>query len=165
MASQQRLVIIIALSLILISSLAGAFFAFSVEQETLLKLREQYETAFVSAAGNDLQTASASLQHAEKLNYRYVRIIDAHTHIIKLATLLLLISLLLPLLNWACKIQLRFAMTLATGCVLFPASIFLQIYVSGLVFKAGAAIGALLIIACMSVLVLSLFKKTDSHTE
>ncbi len=158
MAHRQRQFIIIALSLILISSLAGAFFAFSVEQETLLKLREQYETAFVSAAGNDLQTASASLQHAEKLNYRYVRIIDAHTHIIKLATLLLVVSLLLPLLSWKDKTQTIFALTLATGSIVFPVSIYLQIHVSGLLFRAGAAVGALLIILSMTVLVIALFR-------
>lgn len=152
----QRNFILIALLMILVSTCAGVIFAFSVEHETLLELREQYESAFVSAAGNDLETASSSLQQAEKLNYRYVRMIDSHTHIIKLATLLLLISFLLPVLHWGHKKQLVFSMALATGCVLFPLSVFLQIHVSGLLFKAGAGVGALLIIAGMAMLVKSL---------
>lgn len=155
----QRKFILVALSLILLSSLAGAFFAFSVEQKSLLQLREQYEQAFVAAAENDFEYAGSSLKQAEKLNYRYVRIIDAHTHFITLASLLLLISLLLPVFNWPEKKQSFFALTLLTGCVVFPGSVYLQIYVSGLTFKIGAAIGALLIILCMAMFVFYLFKR------
>lgn len=159
MTYSQRNFVLIALLMILVSTSAGAIFAFSVEHETLLKLREQYESAFVSAAANDLETASASLQHAEKLNYRYVRMIDSHTHIIKLSTLLLLVSLLIPGLGWRSNTQWGFALTLATGSILFPSAILLQVYVDGILFKAIAGLGALMVIGSMTMLVITLFRK------
>lgn len=154
--------ILIALSLILFSSVAGAYFAFTVEQRTLLQLREQYESAFSYAAQDDFENAGSAIKAAEKLNYTYVRAIDAHTHIIKLAALLLLISLILPLLNWDEKKQGKFALMLTGGIILFPSSVFLQIYVEGTLFKAGAAVGALLVILSMLLLVVSLFRETTA---
>ena len=159
MKNIQHYFVLTALILILVSTSAGAIFAFSVEQETLLKLREQYESAFVLAAGNDLETASSSLQRAEKLNYRYVRMIDSHTHIIKLSTLLLLFSLLIPILGWRSNLQWGFAITLATGSILFPTAVLLQVYVDGMLFKAIAALGAFLVIGSMSMVVITLFGK------
>ena len=162
MDNSLRYFILTALLLIFVSSSAGVIYAFSVEHETLLKLREQYESAFSAAAVNNLKDAGSSLRQAEKLNYRYVRMIDAHTHIIKLATLLLVFSLLISNYASHSKIQGRITTTMTAGSILFPAGVLMQVYAAGFLFNVVAATGALLIIGSMFVLVYLLFRETDT---
>ena len=158
MGNAQRNLILVGLLLILASSVGGVWYAFAVEHQTLLLLREQYEQAFTAAADHDMTAALAALGEGQHANYRYVRMIDAHTHVIKLASLLILIGLLMSVLGWNDQTRQRLAWVLGIGVVLFPLSVLAQIYVSGPMFKAGAALGAIMIIAFMIALVAQLFR-------
>jgi hypothetical protein len=159
MPDAQRNLILAGLVLILASSVGGIWYAFAVEHETLLLLREQYQAAFSAAAANDMTAALEALGEGQRENYRYVRMIDAHTHVIKLASLLMLVGLLVSVLGWNHRTRQGLAWLLAVGVVLFPLSVLSQIYISGPMFKLGAALGALMIIAFMIALVVQLFRQ------
>ena len=153
-----RNLIIVALAVILLSSIAGGMFAFKVEQETLLLLREQYEAAFSAAAHNDIPAARQYLQEAQQQNFRYARIIDAHTHYIKLSVLLLLAAFLLPVCRPGGKIRTLVSASFFAGIALFPTSVYLQTLKPGMIYQGSAAVGALLIIAATTYIVISLFQ-------
>ncbi len=150
---------LIALCFILLSSISGGIFAFKVEQETLLLLREQYQAAFAAAMDHDIQAAQSHMREAQQQNFRYVRIIDAHTHYIKLSILLLLAGFLLLSCDWQRKSQLLVLSAMVAGIVLFPTSVYLQTLSPGILFQCSAAAGALLIITSTAFIVAALFKK------
>jgi hypothetical protein len=159
MAGAQRNLILAGLVLILASSVGGIWYAFAVEHESLLLLREQYQAAFTAAAADDMAAALEALGEGQRANYRYVRMIDAHTHVIKLASLLILVGLLMSALVWSDETRRRLAWLLGIGVVLFPLSVLSQTYVSGPMFKVGAALGAIMIIAFMIAFVAQLFRQ------
>lgn len=159
MTRVQRLLVLGALALVVASSLGGLVHAWGVEHETLLALREQYRAAFEAAAARDMTQALAALGEAQETNYRYVRVIDAHTHFIKLAVVLVLAGLLVGHSGFGAAGQRLLGTLLLGGAVVFPLSVYLQTQVPGLAFKAGAAAGALAVIAAMTMLVWALWRR------
>lgn len=156
--SVQRPLAAGALALMLAGSAGGLMHGLSVGHESLLSLREHHQPVFEQAARGDMTAARAKLQHAIGRNFRYVRVIDAHTHIIKLASLALLLSFLLPLLPLGDPIRHAAGRGFLSGAVLFPGGVLLQVWVPGLLFQSVAALGAVLVIAAMGVVVLGLFR-------
>ena len=163
MSAMQRTLLLGALVVIALSSLGGLVHGGMVGHETLLALREQYEAAFTAAARRDPVAAAAALEQAQAANRHYVRVIDAHTHFIKLAVVLVLAGLLLTVTGWSEARQRLAGGLLLGGAVLFPASLFLQTQVPGLVFRAGAAVGAAAVIAAMAMFVIALFRRTGGR--
>lgn len=153
----QRTLAAGALALMLAGSAGGLVHGLLVEHETLLGLREHHQPAFEHAARGDMDSARAHLQQAIHGNFRYVRVIDAHTHVIKLASLALLLAFLLPLLPLGERARRVTAVAFLTGTILFPGGVLLQVCVPGLWFQAVAALGAGLVIAAMAVTVRALF--------
>ena len=147
-----------ALALILLSSAGGLVHALCVEHETLLGLREHHQPAFIHAAQGDMPAAQAEMRRAIDTNFRYVRVIDAHTHVIKLASLAMLLAFLLPLLPLGGRWRNRVAAGFLCGAILFPGGVLLQVWMPGLVFQAVAALGALLVIGAMGMTVLGTFR-------
>ena len=154
----QRRLILSGVFLMLIGVIYGAIHTYMVDHETLLVLRETYQEAFLSAAAGDMAAAEQSLENAKAANYRYVRAIDTHTHVIKLATLVILIALVYPLLGWSEGVRRWLSRGFVTGVVLFPLGLFLQIYAESIVLRGLAAVGALLVIASFTLVVVGLFR-------
>ena len=161
MTVEQRRLIIGSIVLMLVGTVYGAVYTYVVEHETLLVLRETYKSAFVAAADGNMDAARAALERAKGMNYRYVRMIDSHTHIIKLATLVLLIALLYPLIGWQASTRRWLAVGFTAGVVIFPTGLFLQMYSTTVVFRALAAAGAVLVIGCFTLIVVGLFMHGD----
>lgn len=154
----DRLLITGALLLLLAGSVGGAAHGYFVGHDTLLQLREQYEQAFTFAASGRTGAAATALAEARASNYRYVRVIDAHTHLTKLATLLLLLGIVNVMIVPGIRTRRWMASALITGAVLFPVSVYLQIIYQGVLFRSAAAIGALLVIMVIAWLTAVLFK-------
>jgi len=153
----QRSLVLAAIGLVLLSSAGGLMYGRALEHRTLLELREQYQGAFRAAAAGDMAEARAALRAGQRANSVHVRVIDAHTHWIKLATLILMVSAVLPLCGWSASGQRRFAAALLGGAVLFPAGVLLQVPFPGVSLQTVAAVGALLVIGAMVMLVRALF--------
>lgn len=154
----QRILAAGALALMLAGSAGGLVHGLLVEHETLLGLREHHQPAFEQAARGNMDVARTYLQRAIDGNYRHVRVIDAHTHVIKLASLALLLAFLLPLLPLAESVRRIAAAAFLCGTVLFPGGVLLQIWVPGLPFQAMAALGAVLVIGAMAATVAALYR-------
>ncbi len=164
MSAQQRL-ILTGVAMMLVGTLYGAVHNFLVDHETLLVLKETYQSAFMSAAAGDMAAAEQALETAKAMNYRYVRAIDTHTHIIKLATLIVLIALVYPLLSWSEGIRRWLSRGFVAGAVMFPLGLFLQIYAQSILLRGLAAAGALLVIACFTLVVVGLFKANSQAAD
>ena len=147
-----------ALALMLLGSAGGLLHGLATGHETLLGLREHHEPAFTLAAQGQRDVAARELQQALQDNARYVRVIDTHTHVIKLASLAMLLAFLLPLLHLGGHGRNLVAAGFLCGAILFPCGVLLQVWVPGMLFQSVAALGALLVIAAMGATVLGTFR-------
>ncbi len=153
----QRSLAVAALALMLLSSIGGLVHAFSTGHETLLRLREHHEPAFTQAARGRTEASQTELEHAIRQNFGHVRVIDAHTHVIKLASLALMLSFIVPLLPLTDRGRRMLAVTFLAGTLLFPGGVLAQVWMPGVVFQGVAAIGAVLVIAALVTTVYGLF--------
>jgi hypothetical protein len=153
----QRSLAVAALVLMLLSTTGGLIHGLSTEHQTLLRLREHHQPAFAHAAQGRMDAARLELQQAIQHNFRYVRVIDAHTHVIKLASLALMLSFIVPLLPLSDRGRRVLAAAFLAGAVLFPGGVLGQVWVPGMLFQGVAALGAGLVIAAMGTTVHGLF--------
>lgn len=153
----QRSLAVGAIGLMLLSSAGGLIHGMSADHETLLRLCEHHQPAFTHAAEGRLDAARLELQHAIHDNFRYVRVIDAHTHVKKLASLALMLSFILPLLPMTDRGHRMLAVAFLVGAVLFPGGVLGQAWFPGVIFRGIAVLGAGLVIAAMGTTAYGLF--------
>jgi len=153
----QRSMAVTAFALLLLGSVGGLMHGLVTGHETLLRLREHQQSAFSDAARGRMDVARVELRQAIQDNFHHVRIIDAHTHVIKLASLALLLGFLVPLLPLTDRGRRALATTFLAGAALFPGAVLGQVWFPGLIFQGIAAVGAVLIIAAMVIVVRGLF--------
>jgi hypothetical protein len=158
MTASQRWLIFSGLALVTAGMVFGFVYTYAVDHQTLPLLREAYRDAFTGAAAHDALASQAALEQAGVMNYRYVRIVDVHTHVIKLATVLLLAGLVYPLVGWSEKTKKVAALCFVAGSVIFPTGVFAEIFSRSMVPKAAAAGGALLVIVSFAVILTGLFQ-------
>jgi hypothetical protein len=140
MNREQKWLVTGGLLLITVGLVFGVVYGWLVGHGTLLVLKESYGSALRAAAGGDAAEMRSGAQAGQEANYRLVRAVDVHTHIIKMGTVVLLAGLLWPLLGSARKT--RVALGLIGGAVVFPLGVFLEIYTHSMAAQAVAAIGA-----------------------
>src|SRR5438132_9882720 len=163
MSSWQRTLTAAALWLIATGIVVGLGHAAAVRYNTLPVLQSQvYWTAAELALQNDAQQA---IEVAENKSYTLTRIVDAHTHIIKLATVLLLVALVYPLINLPEKRKRILAIMFFAGTCAFPLGVLAEIFVQGRSAQALAATGATLVILAFAGLLWGLLRGTVAHTE
>lgn len=156
MSSWQRRLTAAALWLVAAGIVVGLAHAAAVRYNTLLVLQSRaHWTAAELALQNDPQQA---IEAAENKSYTSIRIVDAHTHIIKLATVLLLLPLVYPLINLPEKQKRTLSIALLTGICVFPLGVLAEIYVRGRSAQAIAAAGAMLIILAFAGLIWGLLR-------
>jgi hypothetical protein len=152
----QRALTSAALWLVAAGIVVGFAHAMVVRYDTMPVLQYQ---AHWNAAGLASQPVSReTIEAAEHKSYTYTRVVDAHTHIIKLATVLLLVALVYPLIGLPEKRKQILSVVLVTGMCLFPLGVAAEIYVRGRSAQAVAAIGALLVILAFAGLVWGLVR-------
>ena len=145
MSGPQRMLIRAALLLIAAGILLGFGHGLMVRYNTFPVL--QYRAYGTAATLSSKDGPSELIQAARHQSYTYTRMIDAHTHLIKVATVLLLLGLVYPLCSVSEQRKRVLGMTFLIGNCLFPLGVFAEIYIQGRSAQALAAIGALLVIA------------------
>ena len=140
----QRKFALAALWLIAVGILGGLWHAAAVRYSSALVLHSgaRWTAADLASRNSPQQFVEA----AEHRSYTLTRVVDAHTHIIKLATLLLLIALLYPLVDLPEKRKTALSALFLTGTCVFPLGVLAEIIVGGRVGQPIAAAGALLVI-------------------
>jgi len=163
MSGSQRTLTVAALLLVAAGILVGFGHAVAVQYNTLPVL--QYRAHWTAAALASQNGPRDAIQAAEHESYTYTRVVDAHTHIIKLATVLLLAALVYPLIGLPEKRKRTLAIVFLTGICVFPLGVLAEIYVQGRSAQAVAAVGAMLVILGFAGIVWGLLRGSASRAK
>jgi hypothetical protein len=163
MSGSQRTLTTAALLLVAAGIVVGFAHAAAVRYNTLPVL--QYRAHWTAAALASQNGPRDAIQAAEHKSYTYTRVVDAHTHIIKLATVLLLVALVYPIICLPEKRKRTLAIVLLTGICLFPLGVLAEIFVQGHSAQALAASGAMLVILAFAGLLWGLLRGTAARAQ
>lgn len=163
MNTVQRWVIVAGLGIILTGLSLGLIYNFLVGHETLLALKDSYQEAFVAAAEGNGQVSGIELEKSQKRVFQYVRAIDVHTHLIKMASLAVLVAIISPCSGWGPKTNSRLTVSLLTSAGLFPLGVFAEIFSKSILSQGIAAGGALLGIGAFTLFVLGMLRAKSNR--
>jgi hypothetical protein len=157
----QRTLMAAALLLVAAGIVAGFAHAAAAQYNTLPVL--QYRAHWAAASLASQNGPRDAIQAAEHKAYTYTRVVDAHTHIIKLATVLLLVALVYPLICLPDKRKRILAIMFLVGICVFPLGVLAEIYVRGRSAQVVAAVGAMLVILGFAGMVWGLLRGSVSR--
>jgi len=148
MTASRKLLICGGVILAAFGMLYGVEYALVTEHQTLEHMGGSLAQSFTAAAGHDAARSKAALHEYGETKYDYVREVDAHSHWIGLAMLMIVLGVIFDRVHFGEGIRQGIAVVLLMGSVLFPLAVLLQTYHHGaLVLKALAVVGPGLVIA------------------
>ena len=151
MIRSRQILIFGGLALAAFGMLYGLHYAFFVEHQTLDRLGGDLAQAFASAAEKNPAQSNSALEAYGNTKYDYVRQVDAHSHWIGLAMIMVVLGLTFERVNLAEAFRQWVAIALLVGSVLFPLAVLLQTYEHGSqVGKTCAVVGSGLVIAALA---------------
>jgi hypothetical protein len=151
MTASSRLLIIGGLALAAFGMLYGLHYAVFVEHQTLDQLGNSLTQAFQSAAAHHSAQSQTALDAYRETKYDYVRQVDAHSHWIGLAMLLIVLGVIFGRVNFSETVRQAIALSLLVGSAVFPLSVILQTYHHGAtILKALAVASSGLVILAMA---------------
>jgi len=146
-----RLLILGGLALAAFGMLYGLHYALFVEHQTLDQLGGSLAQAFMHAADRHPVQSRAALKTYGETKYDYVRQVDAHSHWIGLAMLMIVLGVLFQRVNFREGIRQAIALSLLVGSCVFPLSVILQTYHHGaMALKALAVASSALVIVAIA---------------
>jgi hypothetical protein len=148
--SASKLLIFGGLILAAFGMLYGLHYALFVEHQTLDRMGGSLATAFVDAAERNLPAAQLAIDNYAKTKYDYVRQVDAHSHWIGLAMLMIIFGAVLGRTGFTERTRFIIAIALALGSFGFPGAVILQTVTHGSLFSSAlAVVGSALVIGAM----------------
>jgi hypothetical protein len=134
-----------------VGMLYGLQYALFVEHQTLDHMGGSLAQSFAAAAGRNTGQSQAALEQYGKTKYDYVRQVDAHSHGVGLAMLMIVLGVIFERVNFKEGIRRLVAFSMLAGSGLFPLAVILQTYHHGaLILKALAVAGSGLVIAALA---------------
>lgn len=140
MNSARKLLIFGGISLAVFGMLYGLHYAIFIEHQTLDHLGGSLATAFVHGAERKLPEAHTALEAYGSTKYDYVRQVDAHSHWIGLAMLMMVMGVVFDSVGFGDRVRYLIALSLVLGGVIFPLGVLLQTQTHGGAFASGLAI-------------------------
>ena len=151
MTGSSRLLIFGGLALAAFGMLYGLHYAVLVEHQTLDRLGGSLTQAFQHAADRHPAQSQAALDAYRETKYDYVRQVDAHSHWIGLAMLMIVLGVLFERVHFSESMRQAIALSLLVGSAVFPLSVILQTYHHGAtILKALAVASSGLVILAMA---------------
>jgi len=151
MSAARKLLIFGGLVLAGFGMLYGLHYALFVEHQTLDRMGSSLATAFVEAADRNLPAARLAIDDYAATKYDYVRQVDAHSHWIGLAMLMIIFGVVLDRMAFTGRTRFRIAGALALGSFSFPGAVILQTFTHGSPLASALAVtGSALVIAAMA---------------
>jgi hypothetical protein len=148
MIASRKLLLFGGLALAALGMLYGLYYALYVEHQTLDQMGGALARSFSAAAARDVSSSEAALHRYGETKYDYVRQVDAHSHLVGLAMLLILLGALFDRVNFSEGMRQAIALCLTLGSAVFPLSVILQTYHHGSpLFKGLAIVASGLVIA------------------
>jgi len=150
MTGSRKILLFGGIALAAFGMLYGLQYALFTEHQTLDQMGGSLAQSFAAAAGHDLTQSQAALARYGETKYDYVRQVDAHSHWIGLAMLMIVLGVVFSRVNLRERVRQLIACSLLAGSVLFPLAVILQTYRHGaFIFKVLAVIGPVLVIAAL----------------
>src|ERR1700704_6047086 len=151
MTGSRKLLIFGGMALAAFGMLYGLQYALFVEHQTLDHMGGSLAQSFGAAASRNLQQSQAALEQYGETKYDYVRQVDAHSHWIGLAMLLIVLGVIFGRVNFSETARQAIALSLLVGSAVFPLSVILQTYHHGAtILKALAVASSGLVILAMA---------------
>jgi hypothetical protein len=151
MIGSRKLLIFGGMMLAALGMLYGLQYALFTEHQTLDHMGGSLAQSFAAAANRNVRESQVALEQYGDTKYDYVRQVDAHSHWIGLAMLMIALGMIFERVNFSEVIRQLIAFSLLTGSVLFPLAVIFQTYRHGaLVLNVLAVIGSGLIIAALA---------------
>jgi hypothetical protein len=139
------------LTLAAFGMLYGLHYALFFEHQTLDRIGGSLATAFVDAAERNLPASQSAIDEYAETKYNYVRQVDAHSHWIGLAMLMIIFGAVLDQTAFSERTRFIIAITLALGSFGFPGAVILQTVSHGSLFSSAlAVVGSALVIGAIS---------------
>src|SRR5512147_997150 len=126
MSTPRKLLIFGGLLLAAAGMLYGLVYAVFIEHQTLDGLGGTLTTAFVRGAERNFPAAQSAIESYARKSYVYVRQVDAHSHWIGLAMILVLLGVAFDHVRLDEGWKLALAGALLMGALLFPLGVLLQ---------------------------------------
>jgi hypothetical protein len=150
MSAASKLLIFGGLALAAFGMLYGLHYALFVEHQTLDRIGGSLATAFALAAERNLPAAQLAIYDYAGTKYDYVRQVDAHSHWIGLAMLMIILGVVLERAVFTERTRFFIAIALALGSFSFPGAVILQTFThGGRLSSTLAVLGSALVIVAM----------------
>lgn len=140
MSGSRKLLIFGGLALAAFGMLYGLHYALFIEHPTLDGMGGSLTTAFTAVANRETPKARDALQTYGNTKYNYVRQVDAHSHWIGLAMLMIVFGVVFDQVNLDERIRRWLSILLLAGSILFPFAVLLQTARHGGMFASGLAV-------------------------
>jgi hypothetical protein len=151
MTGSRKLLIFGGMALAAFGMFYGLHYALFVEHQTLNHLGGSLAQSFTAAANRDAGQSQRALAVYGATKYDYVRQVDAHSHWIGLAMLMIVLGVIFERVNFREEMRQVVAFALLAGSALFPLSIILQTYHHGaMALKVLAVVGSGLVIVSLA---------------
>src|SRR5258706_16132627 len=151
MTGSRKLLIFGGMALAAFGMLYGLQYALFVEHQTLDHMGGSLTQSFSAAANRNLAQSKAALDAYGETKYDYVRQVDAHSHWIGLAMLMIVLGVLFERVSFRESVRQAIALSLLVGSAVFPLSVILQTYHHGaMALKALAVVSSGLVIVGMA---------------
>ena len=141
MSGSRKLLIFGGLALAAFGMLYGLHYALFIEHQALDGMGKSLTEGFVSVANGNLEQAHAAIQTYGATKYDYVRQVDAHSHWVGLAMLMIVLGVVFDKVGFAENMRRCLAIALLVGSILFPLAVLLQTV--NHMATAGSAMAAL----------------------
>src|SRR5258708_19425442 len=122
MTGSRKLLIFGGMTLAAFGMLYGLQYALFVEHQTLDHMGGSLAQSFSAAANRNLGQSQAALEQYGETKYDYVRQVDAHSHWIGLAMLMIVLGVIFERVNFTEEIRQLFPLSLLAPTPLFPPS-------------------------------------------
>lgn len=150
MSPARKLLIFAGALLTIFGMLYGLHYAIFTEHQTLDHMGGSLAKAFVDGAERKLPEAHTALEAYGSTKYDYVRQVDAHSHWIGLAMLMMVMGVVFDSVGFSERVRYLIAWSLVSGGVIFPLGVLLQTQTHGGAFASALAIaGSGLVIASL----------------
>ena len=136
----------------------GLHYAVNVEHQTLDRMGGSLSSAFAHAADGRPDDSQHALTGYRETRYDYVRQVDAHSHWIGLAMLMLVLGVVFDEVSFGERARVAIALAMLIGSIVFPLGVVLQTARMAPLGSVLAIAGSALVIAALAATAVGLMK-------
>jgi len=140
MSGSRKLLIIGGVALAIFGMLYGLHYALFIEHQTLDGMGVSLTSAFVAASQRNVGDVHSAIQAYGETRYKYIRQVDAHSHWIGLAMLMIVLGAVFDRVRFSERARRWIAIGLLVGSILFPFGVLVQTATHGGWFASGLAV-------------------------